>query len=196
MSPTRRQLKSLIEEIRREDITLDQASDAILTRWEDDDHALDALKDILARAEKANGAINVLDVVAFIQLVLRIKSYVEKTDRDVAKLVQLRREIKRHLPKERTLLMRAIRKRRISDKHAIKRMTELNQIDLDSPLQLPVRSSKGGSRIRTLFMRELSAAVHEDWGAGWMDDHVAAIASTVLECEIGPEQVRNARRRS
>jgi hypothetical protein len=40
MSPARRQLKSLIAEIRREDITLDQASDAILTRWEDDDHAL------------------------------------------------------------------------------------------------------------------------------------------------------------
>jgi len=55
MSPTRRQLKSLIAELRREDITLDQASDAILTRWEDDDHALDALKDILARAERLTG---------------------------------------------------------------------------------------------------------------------------------------------
>jgi len=55
MSPTRRQLKSLIEEIRREDIFLDQAGDAILSRWENDEDALDALKDILARAEKANG---------------------------------------------------------------------------------------------------------------------------------------------
>jgi hypothetical protein len=196
MSPARRQLKSLIAEIRREDITLDQASDAILTRWEDDDHALDALKDILARAEKANGAINVLDAVAFIQLVLRIKSYAERTDRDFARLVKIRREIKRGLPKERTLLMRAFRKSCISPKDAIKRMTELNQIDLDSPLQPSVRSSKGGSRIRTLFMRELSAAVHEDGGSGWMDEQVAAIASMALECEIGPEHVRNARRRS
>jgi hypothetical protein len=39
MSPTRRQLKSLIEEIRREDIMLDQAGDAILSRWENDDNA-------------------------------------------------------------------------------------------------------------------------------------------------------------
>jgi len=194
MSPTRRQLKSLIAEIRREDITLDQASDAILSRWENDEDALDALKDILARAEKANGAINVLDAVAFIQLVLRIKSYAEITDRGSAELVKIRREIKRGLPKERTLLMRAIRKRRISPKDAIKRMTELDQIDLDSPLQPPVRSSKGASRIRTLFMRELSAAVHEDGGL-WMDDQVAAIASIVLECDIDSDQVRNTRRR-
>jgi|SRR5215831_4192915 len=194
MSPTRRQLKSLIAEIRREDITLDQASDAILSRWENDEDALDALTDILARAEKANGAINVLDAVAFIQLVLRIKSYAEITDRGSAELVKIRREIKRGLPKERTLLMRAIRKRRISPKDAIKRMTELDQIDLDSPLQPPVRSSKGASRIRTLFMRELSAAVHEDGGL-WMDDQVAAIASIVLECDIDSDQVRNTRRR-
>jgi hypothetical protein len=196
MSPTRRQLKSLIKEIRGEDIMLDQASDAILSRWEDDNHALDALKDILARAEKANGAINVLDAVAFIKLVLRIKSYSEIADRDFAKLVKLRREIKRTLPKERAQLTRAFRKRRISLKDFIKRATELDQMALDSPLQPPVRSSKGGSRVRTLFMRELSAAVHDDGGCGCMDDQVAAIASMVLECDIGPEQVRNARRRS
>jgi len=105
MLPTRRQLKSLIEEIRREDIFLDQAGDAILSRWEDDDDALDALKDILARAEKANGLTNVFDADA------------------------------------------------------------------------------------------LSAAVHEDLGCGWMDEQVAAIASMALQCEIGPEQVRNTRRR-
>jgi hypothetical protein len=193
MSPTRRQLKSLIKEIRGEDIMLDQASDAILSRWEDDNHALDALKDILARAEKASGAINVLDAVAFIKLVLRIKSYSEIADRDFARLVKLRREIKRTLPKERAQLTRAFRKRRISSEDFIKRATELDQMALDSPLQPPVRSSKNGSRIRTLFMKELSAAVHE--GAGlWMDDQVAAIASMVLECDIGPEQVRNARR--
>jgi hypothetical protein len=193
MSPTRRQLKSLIKELRGEDIMLDQASDAILSRWEDDNHALDALKDILARAEKASGAINVLDAVAFIKLVLRIKSYSEIADRDFARLVKLRREIKRTLPKERAQLTRAFRKRRISSEDFIKRATELDQMALDSPLQPPVRSSKNGSRIRTLFMKELSAAVHE--GAGlWMDDQVAAIASMVLECDIGPEQVRNARR--
>jgi hypothetical protein len=195
MSPTRRQLKSLIEEIRRKDITLDQAGDAILRRWENDEYALDALKDILARAEKANGAINVLDAVAFIQLVLRIKSYAEITDRDSAKLVKLRREIRHYVPKERSFLARGIRKGGISPEDVAKRMTELDQLALDPPLQPPVRSSKGDSRIRTLFMRELSAAVHED-GSGWMDDQVAAIASMVLECEIGPEQVRNARRRS
>jgi hypothetical protein len=194
MSPTRRQLKSLIKELRGEDIMLDQASDAILSRWEDDNHALDALKDILARAEKASGAINVLDAVAFIKLVLRIKSYSEIADRDFARLVKLRREIKRTLPKERTLLMRAFRKRRISLKDFIKRTAELDHIEPDSPLQPPVRGSKGGSRVRTLFMRELSAAVHDDGGGRWMDDQVAAIASMVLECDIGPEQVRNARR--
>ena len=197
MSPTRRQLKSLIAEIRREDITLDQASDAILTRWEDDDHALDALKDILARAEKANGAINVLDAVAFIQLVLTIKSYAERTDRDFARLVKISREIKHYVPKERSFLARAIRKGHISPKDAIKRMTELNQlnrVDVDSTPP-PVRSSKNGSRIRTFFMRELSAAVHEDGGSGWMDEQVAAIASMVFECEIDKEQVRNTRRR-
>src|SRR5262245_38330696 len=154
MSPTRRQLKSLIKEIRREDIFLDRAGDAILSRWEDDDDALDALKDVLARAEKANGTTNVQDAVAFIQFVLRISSYAQIADRFVKK----RREIKRALSKEHTLLLRAIRKRRILLKDAIKRTTELYQIDLDSPLQPPIRSSKGDSRIRTLFMRELSAA--------------------------------------
>jgi hypothetical protein len=190
MLPTRRQLKSLIEEIRREDIFLDQAGDAILSRWGDDDAALDALKDILARAEKANGATNVFDADAFIHLVLGIKSYAEKTDT----LIKLRREIKRRLPKERTLLMRDLRKRRISLKDFNKRTAELDHIEFGSPLQPPVRSSKGSSRIRTLFMRELSAAVHEDLGCGWMDEQVAAIASMALQCEIDKEQARNARR--
>jgi hypothetical protein len=100
MSPTRRQLKGLIAEIRREDIFLDQAGDAILSRWEDDKHALDALKDILARAEKGNGRINAFDIDAFLQLVLKIKLYAERADR----LVKLRREIKSTLPKRRTVL--------------------------------------------------------------------------------------------
>jgi hypothetical protein len=194
MSPTRRQLKSLIKEIRSEDIFLDQASDAVLSRWEDDNDALDALKDILARAEKANGAINVFDVENFIKLVLTIKSYAEKTDRDWARLVKLRREIKHNLPKERTRLAKALSKGRISSQYAIQKMGEFNQIVVGSTPP-PVRSSKGGSRVRTLFMRELSAAVHEDLGAGRMDDRVAAIARMVLENDnIGPEQVRNARR--
>jgi hypothetical protein len=120
MSPTRRQLKSLIEEIRREDIMLDQAGDAILSRWENDDNALDALKDILARAKKTNGAINVLDTVAFIKLVLRIKWYAEKTDRGFPKLIKLRRELKRVLPKALTSLARAFRKGHISPEDAAK----------------------------------------------------------------------------
>src|SRR5262245_29271913 len=105
MSPTRRQLKNLIAEIRREEIFLDQAGDAILARWEDDDDALDALKDILARAEKADGPINAFDVAAFIQLVLGIQSYAEKADRGFAELAKMRRELKRVLPKRRALLM-------------------------------------------------------------------------------------------
>ena len=193
MSPTRRQLKGLIEEIRREDIMLDQAGDAILSRWENDDDALDALKDILARAEKTNGAINVLDTVAFIKLVLRIKWYAEKTDRDFPKLIKLRRELKRVLPKALTSLARAFRKGHISPEDAAKRMTDLRQIGIGSPPP-PVRSSKSGSRIRTIFMRELSAAVHEDGGGFWVDDQVAAIASMVFDCEIDSEQVRNTRR--
>jgi hypothetical protein len=195
MSPTRRQLKSLVKEIRSEDIFLDQASDAILSRWENDNDALDALKDILARAEKSNEAINVLDVVEFIELVLRIKLYAEKTDRDWPRLVKLRREIKRKLPKERSRLTRALSKGRILLQYAIKKMEEFDRMVVDSTPPPPVRSSKNGSRMRTLFMRELSAAVHDDCGAGWMDDQVAAIASMVLECEIDKEQVRNTRRR-
>jgi hypothetical protein len=195
MSPTRRQLKGLIAEIRREDIFLDQAGRAILRRWEDDDHALNALKDILAHAEKANGPINAFDIDAFIQFVLRIKSYAEIADRH-ARAVKLHREIKRTLPKERTLLTRAFGNRRISPMDFIKRTGELDRIERVSPSQPPVRSSKGGSRVRTLFMRELSGAVHEDGGVRWLDDQVAAITSMVLECEIEPEQVRNARRGS
>jgi hypothetical protein len=195
MSPTRRQLKSLIKEIRREDIMLDQVSDAILNRWENHDDALDALKDILARAEKTNGAINVLDVLAFIQLVLWIKWYAEKADEDFASFVKLRRERKRYLLKERSLLAKAIRKDRISSKDAIKMIMEVNQINVDST-RPPVRSIKNGSRIRTLFMKELSTAVHDDIGDGvWMDEQVAAIASIVLECDIDSDQVRNTRRR-
>jgi hypothetical protein len=193
MGFSRRQLERLIDEIRQENVSLDEADAAILKRWRDDRGTIDALRDILARAEKTNGTINISDVVAFIEFVLTIKWYAEKTDRGSEEIVKGRREIKRCLPKAQSLLARAIRRRRISPQDAFKRMTELNQIDLDSPPQPPVRSSKSGSRIRTLFMRELSAAVHEDGGV-WMDEQVAAIASMVLECEIDPEQVRNARR--
>jgi hypothetical protein len=193
MGFSRRQLEKLIDEIRQEDVLLEETYPAILKRWRDNEQAIDALRDILARAEKANGTINVLDVVAFIQFVLTIKRYAEKTDGGSAEIAKLHREIKRNLSKERTLLMRAIRRHRISLEDAIKQLTELNQINLQSLPQPPVRSSKGGSRIRTLFMRELSAAVHEDGGV-WMDELVAAIASIVLECDIDSDQVRNTRR--
>src|SRR5262249_28048918 len=132
-----------------------------------------------------------------IQLVLRIKSYAERTDRDFARLGKIRREIKHYVPKERRFIRRAISRGRMSPKDDIRRRTrlkQLNQNDVDST-PAPVRSSKSGSRIRTFFMRELSAAVHEDGGSGWMDEQVAAIASMVFECEIDKEQVRNTRRR-
>jgi len=194
MGFSRRQLEKLIDEIRQEDISLDEADAAVLKRWHDDERAIDALRDILVRADKSYGIINASDVAAFVQFVLTIKRYAEKTDGGFAEIVKFRREIKRGLPKERTLLMKALRKCRISPNDAIRRLTELSQIDLDPLPQPPVRSSKSGSRIRTLFMRELSGAVHEDGGV-WMDAQVAAIASMVLECDIESEQVRNTRRR-
>jgi hypothetical protein len=197
MDFSRRRLKTLINEIRQEDISLDAVDVAILNRWCGDDRAMDALRDILARAEKTSEIISDSDVAAFIQFVLTIKSYAQKTDSASAEIVRLRRELKRHLPKERTLLMRAIRKPRISyeaRKEAIMRMTELDQMDSMSQAQPPVRSNKNGSRTRTLFMKELSAAVREDANL-WMDDQVAAIASMVLECDIDSDQVRNTRRR-
>ena len=194
MGFSRRQLEKLIDEIRQEDISLDESDAAVLKRWRDDERAIDALRDILSRAEKTSGIINASDVAAFIQFVLTIKWYAHKTDRDSAEIVRLRREKNRFLPMARVRLARAIRRSRISPEEAFKRMTELNQIDLDSPPPPPVRSSKSGSRIRTLFMRELSAAVHEDCGV-WMDDQVATIASIVLDCDIDSDQVRNARRR-
>jgi hypothetical protein len=70
MGFSRRQLEKLIDEIRQEDVLLEETYPAILKRWRDNEQAIDALRDILARAEKANGTINVLDVVAFIQFVL------------------------------------------------------------------------------------------------------------------------------
>jgi hypothetical protein len=192
MSFSRRQLERLIDEIRQEDVSLDELDAAILKRWHDDEQATDALKDILARAENTNGTIKVSDVVAFIQLVLAIKFYAAKTDRSSAKTVKFHREIKRLLPRALSLLARAFRKGCISPEDAAKRMTDLKQINVDSP-QPPIRSSKSGSRIRTLFMRELSAAVHEGGGA-WMDPEVAAITGMVFECEIHSEHVRNTRR--
>jgi hypothetical protein len=192
MPPTSRQLKRLINEIGTEDIEVDQANDAVLTRWEDDNHAIDALRDILARMEKANGPVSVLDIVAFIKFVLTIKWYAEKTDRGFAKLLKLQRKKKSLRPKALSLLTRAISKNKISLEDFTKRHTDLHRIDADP--QPPVRSSWKGSRIRTLFLRELSDAVHEDTGGVWMDPEVAAIASMVLDCEIDAEHVRNARR--
>jgi hypothetical protein len=183
-----------MNEIRQENISLDNVDAAILKRWCDDERAITALRDILARAEKASGRLNASDVATFIVFVLTIKLYAEKTDRDSAEITSTHREIKRLLPKERTLLIRAIRRDRVSSKDFIRRMTELKQIDFDSPPRPPVRSNKSGSRVRTLFMRELSAAVHEDGGV-WMDEQVAAIASMVLDCHIDSDQVRNTRRR-
>ena len=89
---TSKQLKGVMKEIRTEDIEVDQVNDAVLTRWEDDDHAIDALRDILARMEKANGPVSVLDIVAFIQFVLTIKWYAEKADRDWADRLKLQRK--------------------------------------------------------------------------------------------------------
>jgi hypothetical protein len=197
MGFSHRQLKTLINEIRQEDISLDDVDVAILNRWCGDERAIDALRNILARAEKINVIINESDVAAFIQFVLTIKSYAQKTDSGFAEIARLRRKRKRLLPKERTLLMRAIGKPRISYKareQAIKRITELDEMDSVSQAQPPVRSNKRGSRIRTLFMKKLSAAVHEDANL-WMDDQVAAIASMVLDCDIDSDQVRNTRRR-
>jgi hypothetical protein len=194
MSFGRRQLQRLIDEIRQKNMSLDETYSGILNRWRDDELALDAFRVILARAEKTEGVINESDVVAFIGFVLKLKSYAEETDRDHAKIVQLRREIKRRLQKARALLGKAINKDGMSPQEVFKRMTTLNQIDIEpSPAPL-IRSSKNGSRIRTLFMRELSAAVHEDGGGYWMDDQVAAIASIVFECEVHSGQVQKARR--
>jgi hypothetical protein len=194
MSFGRRQLQRLIDEIRQKNMSLDETYSGILNRWRDDELALDAFRVILARAEKTEGAINESDVVAFIGFVLKLKSYAEETDRDHAKIVQLRREIKRRLQKARALLGKAINKDGMSPQEVFKRMTTLNQIDIEpSPAPL-IRSSKNGSRIRTQFMRELSAAVHEDGGGYWMDDQVAAIASIVFECEVHSGQVQKARR--
>lgn len=92
MSLTTRQLKGLMKKIRKEDIELDQANDAVLKRWQHDDHAIDALRDILARVEKANNSISDLDVAAFIQFVLTIKWYAEKTDSGFAELLKLQRK--------------------------------------------------------------------------------------------------------
>jgi hypothetical protein len=184
----------LIDEIRQKNMSLDETYSGILNRWRDDELALDAFRVILARAEKTEGVINESDVVAFIGFVLKLKSYAEETDRDHAKIVQLRREIKRRLQKARALLGKAINKDGMSPQEVFKRMTTLNQIDIEpSPAPL-IRSSKNGSRIRTLFMRELSAAVHEDGGGYWMDDQVAAIASIVFECEVHSGQVQKAPR--
>jgi hypothetical protein len=194
MSFGRRQIQRLIDEIRQKNMSLDETYSGILNRWRDDELALDAFRVILARAEKTEGVINESDVVAFIGFVLKLKSYAEETDRDHAKIVQLRREIKRRLQKARALLGKAINKDGMSPQEVFKRMTTLNQIDIEpSPAPL-IRSSKNGSRIRTLFMRELSAAVHEDGGGYWMDDQVAAIASIVFECEVHSGQVQKARR--
>jgi hypothetical protein len=147
MGFSRRQLERLIDEIRQENVSLDEADAAILKRWRDDRGAIDALRDILARAEKTNGTINISDVVAFIEFVLTIKWYAEKTDRGSEEIVKVRREIKRCLPKAQSLLARAIRRRRISPEDAFKRMTDLNQIGVDPPPPSPVRSSQSGSRI-------------------------------------------------
>jgi hypothetical protein len=194
MSFSRRRLEKLIDEIREKSAALDEVYVAVLKRWRDDERAIVALRDIIARGEKAYGVTTESDVAAFIELVLKIRWYAEKTDRDSAELVRLRHEIKRFLPKECTMIMRALRKRRISFEDAKKRMMKLDQMDGEPRLQPPVRSSKNDSRIRTLFMKELSDALHEN-GALWMDEQVAAIASMVLECEIDSEQVRNTRRR-
>ena len=151
------------------------------------------LRDILARVEKANDSISDLDVAAFIQFVLTIKWYAEKTDSGFAELLKLQRKKNSLLPKALSLLTRDFRKNKISPEDFTKRHTDLHQIDADEGPQPPVRSSREGSRIRTLFMKELSRAVHEDTGV-WMDPEVAAIASMALECEIDAEHVRNARR--
>jgi hypothetical protein len=195
MPPTSRQLKGLIEDIQKVDLLLDNVDHAVLHRWENDDQALDALRDILASGETIQGPTNALEIAAFIKLVLKIKRYAERTDRDSAVLAKLDREKKRVLAGTWKSLSRTFaKKKRIPPMAVAKILADLYEGENATSPQLPVRSNSKGSRIRTLFLRELSLAVHDDVGVGWMDTEVAAIASMVLEYEIDAEHVRNARR--
>ena len=195
MPPTSRQLKGLIEDIQKVDLLLDNVDHAVLHRWENDDQALDALRDILASGETIQAPTNALEIAAFIKLVLKIKRYAERTDRDSAVLAKLDREKKRILAGTWKSLSRTFaKKKRIPPMAVAKILADLYEGENATSPQLPVRSNSKGSRIRTLFLRELSLAVRDNFGVGWMDTEVAAIASMVLEYEIDAEHVRNARR--
>ena len=80
MPPTSRQLKGLIEDIQKVDLLLDNVDHAVLDRWENDDQALDALRDILAGGETIQGPTNAFEIAAFIKLVLKHKA-VRRKDR-------------------------------------------------------------------------------------------------------------------
>jgi hypothetical protein len=195
MPPTSRQLKGLIEDIQKVDLLLNNLDHAVLDRWENDDQALDALRDILACAETIQGPTDAFEIGAFIKLVLKIKRYAERTDRDSAVLAKLDREKKRVLAETWKVLSKAFaRKIRLPPMAVAKTLADLYEGEDATSPQLPVRSNRNGSRIRTLFMRELSLAVHDDFGVGWMDNQIAAITSMVFESEIDAEHVRNARR--
>jgi hypothetical protein len=56
-----------------------------------------------------------------------------------------------------------------------------------------VRSGKGQTRTRTLFIRDLSDWIH-DLTDLWMDEQVAALAALKLGGNIDADVVRNARR--
>jgi hypothetical protein len=177
--------KTLIKLFREQNHALNKGEKELLQRWEKDEgaNAIEASYSIVDRMENAakieGEVINQFEALErLIYIVLIVKDYSEEADRLSPKLIELRRERNKLEKQYNSKLAKIIRSNKIPSHElpdALKKATaKLANLEKAQPADLPIRSSRDGSRQRTLFTTELSNFVNDLTGSR-LDIAVAAL---------------------
>jgi hypothetical protein len=175
--------KDLIKRFREQHHALDKDDKELLQRWEEDDNAIDASYSIASHMENAakieGEVIDKVEALAWlIHIVLFVKHYSEEADQLSPKLTERRRRLSKLEKQYRNKLAKIILSNKVplpGLPDALKKATaRLVDIEKTKPADLPIRSSRAGSRRRTLFMTELSNSVKDLTGLR-LDIAVAAL---------------------
>jgi hypothetical protein len=170
--------KTLIKQFRQQCHALDKADEELLKRWEKDDghNAIEASISIVENAAKGENQVEA--VALLIHHVLFVKHYSEAADQLSPKLTERRRTLSTLEKQFRSKLAKIILSNKVPLPElpdALKKATaKLANVEKVKPAHLPIRSSRAGSRPRTLFMAELSNLVNDLTGLR-LDIAVAAL---------------------
>jgi hypothetical protein len=176
--------------------SLDSEDCALLKRWLADDRANEAWDVIRAHAEQHDGPIGEDAAIHFIVLVLGAKQSAEQENQLARDVAAKRAERKKGL---RGLRKRIAQKIKTAPEDQLARWAKWTA-DTLSPLAPiatsppRVRSNRRGSRAKTLFIRDVSAAVQDTTGK-YLDEQVAIIAQIAFDDrDVDADTVRKARR--